>query len=160
MQLCKEGWKKKIQDINGVWTHELAIPVQCSTNWAMKPLTLGARQLWVHMFPWEEWVSMIYEIDHKLCELWKWNEEMIVEVNIIYAIAERNLKKIQDFNGVWTHDLTIPVRCSTNLLMLFVMLYQCSLLYWCSLCFSCQSCLIICCKAIELPWTKCKCYQM
>ena len=24
-------------------------------------------------------------------------------------------KKIQDFNGVWTHDLAIPVRCSNQL---------------------------------------------
>ena len=39
--------------------------------------------------------------------------------------SERNLcncvkgpvkkKKIQDFNGVWTHDLAIPVRCSNQL---------------------------------------------
>ena len=29
---------------------------------------------------------------------------MIVAVNAIYAIAYRNLKKIQDFNGVWTRD--------------------------------------------------------
>ena len=42
------------------------------------------------------------------------NEEMIVAVNAIYVIAWRSLKKIQDFNGVWTCDLTIPVRCSTN----------------------------------------------
>ena len=32
---------------------------------------------------------------------------MIVAVNTIYAIAKRSLKKIQDFNGVWTRDLTI-----------------------------------------------------
>ena len=36
MQLRKEAWKKFMR---------------CSTNWAMKPLTLGAGQLWVHMFP-------------------------------------------------------------------------------------------------------------
>ena len=35
------------------------------------------------------------------------NEEMIVAVNAIYAIAWRSLKKIQDFNGVWTRDLAI-----------------------------------------------------
>ena len=29
---------------------------------------------------------------------------MIVVVNAIYAIAERSLKKIQDFNGIWTRD--------------------------------------------------------
>ena len=44
MQLRKEAWKK-IQDFNGVWTRDLAIPVRCSTNWTMKPLTLGAGQL-------------------------------------------------------------------------------------------------------------------
>ena len=32
---------------------------------------------------------------------------MIVAVNTIYAIAKRSLKKIQDFNRVWTRDLTI-----------------------------------------------------
>ena len=32
---------------------------------------------------------------------------MIVAVNAIYAIAKRSLKKIQDFNGVWTRDLPI-----------------------------------------------------
>ena len=35
------------------------------------------------------------------------DEEMIVAVNAIYAIAQRRLKKIQDFNGVWTRDLAI-----------------------------------------------------
>ena len=33
------------------------------------------------------------------------NEEMIIAVNAICAI--RSLKKIQDFNGVWTRDLAI-----------------------------------------------------
>ena len=36
MQLRKEAWKKN-QDFNGVWTRDLAVPVRCSTNWAMKP---------------------------------------------------------------------------------------------------------------------------
>ena len=44
MQFRKEAWKK-IQDFNGVWTSDLAILVRCSTNWAMKPLTLGVGQL-------------------------------------------------------------------------------------------------------------------
>ena len=26
-QLCREAWKKKIQDFNGVWTRDLAITV-------------------------------------------------------------------------------------------------------------------------------------
>ena len=37
LQLRIEAWK--IEDFNGVWTRDLAIPVP---NWAMKPLTLGA----------------------------------------------------------------------------------------------------------------------
>ena len=39
MQLRKEAWKK-IQDFNRVWIRDLAIPVRCSTNWAIKPLTM------------------------------------------------------------------------------------------------------------------------
>ena len=27
----------------------------------------------------------------------------------------KNLKKIQDFNGIWTRNLAIPVRCSNQL---------------------------------------------
>ena len=81
MQLRKEAWKK-IQDFKGVWTRNLAIAVRCSTNLAMKPLTLGAGKLWVHMFLWEKWVLMIYEINQIMwtAEM-KWNEEMIVAMN-------------------------------------------------------------------------------
>ena len=41
---CVKKPEKKIQDFNGAWTRDLAIPVRRSTNWAMKPLTLGAGQ--------------------------------------------------------------------------------------------------------------------
>ena len=40
---------------------------------------------------------------------------ILAVVNAIYAIALKSLKKIQDFNGIWTRDLTIPVRCSNQL---------------------------------------------
>ena len=60
MQLRKEAWKKTSTRFEPVTSQ---LPVQCSTNWAMKPLTLGAGQLWVHMFPWKKWVLMIYEIN-------------------------------------------------------------------------------------------------
>ena len=46
---CVKTPEKKSQDFNGVWTRDLAIPVWCSTNWAMKPLTLGAGQLSVNI---------------------------------------------------------------------------------------------------------------
>ena len=40
--------KKKFQGVNGVWTGDLAIPVQCSNLCcAMRPLMLGAGQLLV-----------------------------------------------------------------------------------------------------------------
>ena len=41
MQLRKEAWKK---------FRTSRLPVRYSTNWAMKPLTLGAGQLWVHIW--------------------------------------------------------------------------------------------------------------
>ena len=63
MQLRKEAWKNSgLHRGLNPWPRWL--PVRCSTNWAMKPLTLGAGQLWVHMFPWKKWVLMIYEINH------------------------------------------------------------------------------------------------
>ena len=37
---------EKNSGFNGVWARDLAIPVRCSTNWAMKPLTLGAGLNW------------------------------------------------------------------------------------------------------------------
>ena len=44
----------------------------CSTNWAMRPLTLGAGQWWVRMFPWKKWVLMICEINHIWTAEMKW----------------------------------------------------------------------------------------
>ena len=41
LQFRKEAWK--IQDFNGAWTRDLAIPVRRSTNWATKPL----KEMWV-----------------------------------------------------------------------------------------------------------------
>ena len=61
MQLCKEAWKK-FRTSTGFEPETSRSPVWCSTNWAMKPLTLGAGQLWVHKFPWKKWVLMIYEM--------------------------------------------------------------------------------------------------
>ena len=48
--------------------------VRCSTNWAMKSRTLGAGhdQLWFDMFPWKNWVLMIYEINHIWTAEMKW----------------------------------------------------------------------------------------
>ena len=90
MQLRKEPWKK-IQDLKGVWTRDLAIPVQCSNNWAMKPLTLGAGQLWVHMFPWKKWVLMIYEINHIFNSNWPTPNVRLWEKNVHATIPNGNM---------------------------------------------------------------------
>ena len=55
MQLRKEA-RKKFRTSTGFEPVTSRLPVRCSTNWAMKPLTFGAGQLWVHMFPWKKWV--------------------------------------------------------------------------------------------------------
>ena len=106
MQLHKEAWKK-IQDFNGVWTRDLAIPVRCSTNWAMKPLTLGAGQLWVHMFPWKKWVLMIYEINHiwTVEMKWKWRNDRCSECNLCNCVKkpEKNSGLQQGLNP-WPRD--------------------------------------------------------
>ena len=40
---------------------------------------------------------------------------ILAVMDAIYAIACVEAWKIQDFNGVWTRDLTIPVRRSNQL---------------------------------------------
>ena len=59
LQLRKEAWKK-FRTSTGLEPVTLAIPVRRSTNWAMKPLTLGAGQFWVHIFPWKIWRWMMH----------------------------------------------------------------------------------------------------
>ena len=89
MQMRKEAWKK-IQDFNEVWTCDLAIPVWCSTNWAMKPLAKGAGQFWVHIFRWKKWVLMIYKINHIwTAEMkWKWRNDRRSERNLCNCVKK------------------------------------------------------------------------
>ena len=61
-------------------------------------------------------VKDIYEIHHILhCgyEI-KWNH-VVSQWWAQISIASRSLKIFQDFNGIWTRDLAIPVRCSNQL---------------------------------------------
>ena len=51
MQLRKEAWKK-FRTSTGFEPVTSRLPVRCSTNFAMKPLTLGRIKLSVYMFPW------------------------------------------------------------------------------------------------------------
>ena len=70
------------------------LPVRCSTNWAMKPRTVGAGQLWVHMFPWKKWVLMIYEINHiRTTEMkWKWRNDRSSERNLCNCVRKPEKK--------------------------------------------------------------------
>ena len=81
--------------------------MRCSTNWAMKPLTLGAGQLWVHMFPWKKWVLMIYEINHIwTAEMkWKWRNDRRRERNLCNCVKkpEKNSGLQQGLNP-WPRD--------------------------------------------------------
>ena len=97
----KKPEKKKIQDFNGVWTRDLAIPVRCPTNWAMEPLMLGAGQLLVHMFPWKKWVLMIYEINHiwTVEMKWKWTNDHCSEHNLCNCIKKPEKKKFTTSTG-------------------------------------------------------------
>ena len=70
--ICVKKPEKKYRASTGFEPVTSRLPVRCSTNWAMKPLTLGAGQLWVQMFPWKKWVLMIYEINHIWTAEMKW----------------------------------------------------------------------------------------
>ena len=88
MQLCKEAWTK-FRTSTGFEPVTSRFLVWCSTNWAMKPLTLGAGQLLsVHMFPWKNWVLMIYEINHMwTAEMkWKWRNDRRSERNLCNCV--------------------------------------------------------------------------
>ena len=107
----KKKMKKKIQDFNGAWTRDLAIPVRRSTNWAMKPLTLGAGQFWVHMFPWKicKWMMHMKEI---ICELrnMKSNEEWSSQLwSQFVQLRKEAWKKFRTSTGL--EPVTSRYRC-------------------------------------------------
>ena len=57
-----------------------------------------------------------YEINHMWTADMKSNEEWSSQLwSQFLQLREESLKKIQDFNGAWTRDLAIPVRCSNQL---------------------------------------------
>ena len=75
--------------------------MRCSTNWAMKPLTLGADQLWVHMLPWEKRRS-------NPGNKGEWIKTIIMTCNVVTVECKCSCKKkawkIQAFRlaGIWT----------------------------------------------------------
>ena len=108
MQLRKEAWKKKFRTSTGFEPLTSRLPVRCSTNWAMKLLTLGAGQLWVHMLPWKKWVLMIHEINHIwTAEMkWKWRNDRRGERNLCNCVKKPEKKNsgLQRGLNPWPRD--------------------------------------------------------
>ena len=94
--ICVRKPEKTFRTSTGFEPVTSRLPVRCSTNWAMKPLTLGAGQLWVHMFPWKKWVLMIYEINHIwTAEMkWKWRNDRRSERNLCNFVKKPDIVSI------------------------------------------------------------------
>ena len=107
MQLRKEAWKK-FRTSTGFEPVTSRLLVRCSTNWAMKPLTLGAGQLWVRMFPQKKWVLMIYEINHiwTVEMKWKWRNDRGSERNLCNCV-----KKPEKNSGLFQAFLRNCINC-------------------------------------------------
>ena len=109
MQLRKEAWKKFR---TSTWFEPVTsrLPVRCCTNWAMKPLTSGSGQLWVHTFPWKKWVEMIYEINHIwTAEMkWKWRNDRRSERNLCNCVKKPEKKRKNIHGNIWTHNWPAP----------------------------------------------------
>ena len=112
-QLRREAWI--IQDFNGVWTRDLAIPVRRSNQLSYEATDVGS---WSFVGPncavrnemkwYMKWI--IYEL-RKWNEMKLWSSQLWTQ----FSQLRREAWIIQDFNGVWTRDLAIPVRRSNQL---------------------------------------------
>ena len=86
---CVKKPEKKIQDFNGIWTRDLAITGAMLYQLSYEATDVGSRSIVGSYVPMKE--MRVNDIWNKLWfhELRKWNEnkEMIVAVNVTYAIA-------------------------------------------------------------------------
>ena len=55
--IAKEVWKKKIQDFNGIWTRDLAIPVRRSYQLSYEATDVGSWPVTSSYVPVEEYMS-------------------------------------------------------------------------------------------------------
>ena len=115
LQLRMEAWK--IQDFNGVWTLDLAIPVQRSNQQSYEATDVGSwsfvgsnepvRIEWV--MKWYMKYIICWTADLKSNELWS------SQLRTQFLQLRMEAWKIQDLNRVWTRDLAIRVRPSNQL---------------------------------------------
>ena len=82
-------------------------------NIKMELLREKLENVWAKFFN----VTNVSEINHK----WKqrkmksskeWSSQLWTQ---FMQLRKRNLKKLQNFNGIWTRDLAIPVQSSNQL---------------------------------------------
>ena len=78
---CNCGEKsEKFRTSTGFEPVTLRFRCDTLTNWAMKPLTLGAGHLWVLMVPWgmNQWWNGIYEMNH----IWTADMKLISTIHV------------------------------------------------------------------------------
>ena len=112
---CVEAWK--IQDFNGVWTRDLAIPVRRSNQLSYEATDVGSWSFVSSNGPVRNESMMKWYMKWIICELRIWNQVKLWSSQLWTQFLQlrKEAWKIQDFNGVWARDLVIPVRRSNQL---------------------------------------------
>ena len=115
---CVEKPEKFFQDFNGIWTRDLAIPVRCSNQLSYEATVVGSWSLLSSQLPVisnYEWKIYMKYIIYCTAGM-KSNETTLSRSDERKFLLRREAWKFfQDFNGIWTRDLAIPVRCSNQL---------------------------------------------
>ena len=108
-QLGMEAWKS--QDFNGVWARDLVILVRCSNQLNYEATDVGSWSFVSSiMSPWGmdvKWYMKYFiccTADLKSSRLW--SSQLWTQFKQLCMEAWKS----QDFNGVWTLDLAIPMR--------------------------------------------------
>ena len=110
MQLRKGSLKKKIQKFNGVWTRDLVITSAMLYQLSYEATDIGSRSIVGSYVSMKEILSVndIWNKSFMNCRNeMKWRNDCSSETQFMQLRKDRSLKKIQDFNGIWTLDLKI-----------------------------------------------------
>ena len=102
---------------NGVWTRDLAIPVRRSNQLSYEATDVGSWSFVGSNGPVRNESVMKCYMKWIIYELRIWNQVKLWSSQLWaqFLQVRRESWKIQDFNGVWTRDLAIPVRRSNQL---------------------------------------------
>ena len=108
---------ENFQDFNGVWTRDLAIPVRRCNQLSYEATDVGNWPFVGSNVPVMNEFTMKLYMKWILYELRIWNQVKLWSSQLWTQFLQlrKEALKIQDFNGVWTRDLAIPVRRSNQL---------------------------------------------